>query len=429
MKKAFFSLAMLCAIGSMSFAQTFPGGIPGLKFRLDLIDNPTSFNASTGSWLDGTGSGLLFVPPTTANKPLLVSPSFSTPFKAVRFDGIDDHLIEGTILTGGNGFNTTEGTFFVVRASDVSQQCTSTPSWGNYQCMIALGERDNFSGTPQRSYLNEMSMGSDWALHHSSSGNYSLRNHQCFGSLPWAQPAVLTACFGQSTSDINYYVNDILSGQPIATPAPPGGSPFVANPRDITIGARYAPPLFGGPGANGPLDFFNGDIYEIIAYNRKLTPAEIHQVNEYLKCKYSIKYANSLCNVQPLCTNSNCSFKDKFGNTVYPFTTSLGVAYTGANAQGNCTFTATAGVVVTAGYAVTGYEWHFPDGTTSFTSTPALSDSKSFTLSAGTMPGSPMKVIVHGYNAMYQAGDPNWCCDAEMSTTVWCNASGVGGNY
>jgi hypothetical protein len=53
--------------------------------------------------------------------------------------------------------------------------------------------------------------------------------------------------------------------------------------------------------------FFEGTIYEVLAYNRILTASEIEQVNNYLKCKYSVNYAS--CN-EPIACDSSTSCSD-----------------------------------------------------------------------------------------------------------------------
>lgn len=422
MKNILLTLAALCVLYSTLHAQSFPSAIPGLQLRLELVDHPASFNTTLGTWDDvSSGVGNSFAPGGSTVPALVVNSGF----KAVHFNGTSDLLRESAGLSNGNGFNSTEATLFVVRASDANQQCSNTPSWGNYQTMLSIAAPDNSTTTSYYSYLDEMGMGSDWALHHSFSGGYNLRDHQCFGNLSHNQPVVLTARLGTNPNDIDYYVNDIASAQPVQSPSF-GAVPYSPIQRFIIIGARFQPVSVGGTVPTTPGDFFNGDIFEIIAYNRSLTPGEIHQVNEYLKCKYNITYSNASCNVQPVC--QSCAFTDPAtGQQVTPVSGSLTVNYTGANSNGDCTFQVIANVTLIPAYAVTGYEWHFPDGTTAYTATASLSDVQNFTLSAGTA-GLPVSVTVQTINTAYKSGDPNWCCAATMRRTVWCDAFGNGGS-
>lgn len=424
MKKFFLSIVLIGGLSHLLKAQIFPSTIPDLKFRLELKDNPWSFTA--GSWTDISGTGNFFIPYSAAGTPTFVPNSFGSGFSAVHFDGADDYLGEGVSLIAGNGFNSTEGTFFIVRTTDVNPQCTNTPLWGNYQAMLSIAGRDFSTGVAggSISYFYEFGMGSDWAMHHSFSGNYTIRDHQCYSSLPNAKPVVITARFGSTPFDIDYYVNNILSATPVVTP----GSPGVAYPpvnRDILIGCRYAPGTGTGT-ATGPLDFFSGDILEILGYNRSLNTTEIDQINEYLKCKYTINYANAQCNIQPVCKKS-CSYFDQSGTEIFPISTSFTVNYTGANGNGDCVFQAIATVTLIPRYAVSGYEWTFPDGTTTNTATSALSDLQNFVLPAGTVSPLPVSVRVLTYNKDFAAGDSDWCCSEQMRKYVWCDASGNGG--
>ncbi|MFT3786297.1 MAG: choice-of-anchor D domain-containing protein [Tepidisphaeraceae bacterium] len=140
-----------------------------------------------------------------------------------------------------------------------------------------------FSLSKANTYNDEMLLGFGWGgqfpksplvFHHTSSSVYKYRSAATLsGTTAFIQAGV----FGQAVDDTANVVNGTTSAAPLVASNTP--SPYTTTNRAVYIGRR---------GFLDPNEYFNGQMAEIIVFNRKLTAAEQNQVGAYLKTKYAI---------------------------------------------------------------------------------------------------------------------------------------------
>lgn len=137
--------------------------------------------------------------------------------------------------------------------------------------------RGTLTSIAERSWNDEFLIFNSSAFHHTITGNFVRQGHQCVNSISNDAITIATGVYGESTTDLQFYINGFASDQSFEIP----GSPmdFKAVNRMITIGqrARYV-----------PSEYLEGVIYEVIAYNKKLLDDEREAVENYLRCKYDI---------------------------------------------------------------------------------------------------------------------------------------------
>lgn len=290
------SLMALFIAGSI-YAQ--PPVTTGLKLYLD--NAATNFTPATGStpatWKDNSGAGNDVFAQSAATSPALGTGAHA----GVVFDGTDQIMINASL---NSTFNVKAASIFVVRiAESDTVQDQVLPS---YKATVSIGE-DN-------SWNNEFLMITNVAAHHSSSGNWTEKRHQCYPLIPNNEPAIITGLFESNPNATGMQVNGIASTRPMLS----WGSPwnYDAIDRRIRIGGRIP---YGSPSY-----FFEGKILEVLAYDHVLTPVEVADVTDYLKCKYAINYTT--CNDPIDChtgINNNLNLQNQknilFQNTSNPF--------------------------------------------------------------------------------------------------------------
>lgn len=415
-KSAFFFTLILCLLGSKSFSQPFPNWIGGLCLRLEVTDNLGNFIPATAAsgnaamWYDISGIGNDLQSGIGTHIPVLLQNVTAPGINAVHFDGFDDFMTESMSLLNGNGFDQDQATLFVVRSAVTNDNIINDPQVPNTniaRTMLSIASNHTFD--------DEYALISDWALYTTAAGQWVRRDHQCFHALPSNRPVILTAVFHPTMQNgpyipPDYFVNDVLSTNNFAV-QPPTAAPAAAGvvQREVLVGVRRN-------NASIFQEFFEGDIFEIVAYNRQLTPNEIHQVNEYLKCKYQVDY--TACNLPATC-DLDCVRS-----------TPLWVTYNGKDANGNCMFNATVTFTPHPGNAVIGYDWFLP-GSAIPVSTPVGPPSTTtqtltvnFILPDGTT-NAPVRIRIYTTNQNYTPG-ADFCCTDELSQDVWCTG-GTGG--
>lgn len=179
----------------------------------------------------------------------------------LRFDGNSDYFnIDGTFLAGS------DYTIFVVeqRRSSASQNffIAGTNESGGSNCLLHLGYRDN-------NYITFAQYFNDY--------DYYVDGYQNI-----AIPRIHTFLLSQLTSSSGryYYLNGVLQNYV----AVHGYSPNSYTPLDSYFGATI-----GYYSNGGNPKYYNGDLGEIIIFNRSLKAEERTSVENYLKKKWSIK--------------------------------------------------------------------------------------------------------------------------------------------
>lgn len=271
--KNYFLIAMLC-LGFYTHAQIFPASITGLALRVDAGTGFANNGTAAATWTDQSG-GASLTSGTGAAEPVYTSNALGSGFPGIYFNG-DDYIGR----PADSRFNGLNATLFVVRIANTVNNMIPTSTLTNIRTTLSIGENG--------SYVNEFGLISNWGIHCTSSGAWIHKEHQCYSQLKDSLPAIMAVRLntGATASDIDYYVNGVLSTEAAATPGAPA-SPYTAVNRSVVLGARYQ-------SAYIPQEFFDGYLLEVIAYNRMLTNAEMDSVDKYLKCKYSIKYTT--CN-------------------------------------------------------------------------------------------------------------------------------------
>jgi hypothetical protein len=266
--------SVLFSAGLSAFAQTLPA-LTGLGLHLDAGIGFNANGAAAATWNDQSAAlNHVTAGNSTTAEPVWTANAAGSGFPGVTFDGTTDFMTR----TANSTFSNTAATMFVVRI-------------GNTATNTAPANRTTISIAAANSYNNEFCLMSNWALHHTSSGNWVRKDHQCYSTLPNNLPVVTTTALntGTANADVGYFINGVASTNAITTQSFP--TAYTTVNRGITIGARL----------NGSAqEFFSGHILEVLAYNRVLTQTEIDDVHLYLKCKYQINY--TACNVAVNCT-------------------------------------------------------------------------------------------------------------------------------
>jgi hypothetical protein len=167
----------------------------GLNLYLDdAATNFTNATSSPASWTDNSGSGNTMVSTSVAE-----SPAYNSTVNGVDFDGGDDYMLNATL---NSTFSEPHATLFVVRKA-----ITVDNMMNSDRTLLSISD-DNI-------YDDEFGLLSDWAIHHSSSGNWTRKSHQCYADLPDNEPVILTALLKEDKDSVDYYVNGIKSTEPL----------------------------------------------------------------------------------------------------------------------------------------------------------------------------------------------------------------------
>ena len=262
------------------------GGIPtsGMVLWLKADEIDLADGAAVTSWKDASGNGHEFVQATSSKQPTFVlSESSFNNMPAVRFDGGDNLGLPFTA-----DLNTNEFTIFVVPAvsSDTNApelviDNSTSPSSTSKGWTIAADMRNSggannwemFVGVGSSSYPN-ISAGTDSV---SVSGAPSILVGQISGG---------NGAGGSATQLFR------VNGTQI-------GTATVAYHKDT--GETY----HAGAGDNATTYELNGEIAEIIQFNRALTTTEIQQVEGYLAEKYGITAASAWKSSNPYQSDVN----------------------------------------------------------------------------------------------------------------------------
>lgn len=270
MKKILLAACLLTGLYSPGLAQVAPPVTTGLKLNLDGSVGyvPILVLGGTGSgckWQDQSGNGNDVSSTSSTTTPYGMS--FPGGYGGVEFDGVDDILTRPALAT--SGLTNPNATIFIVRIANTAYM---TSTWNT---MLAIGEKNTFN--------NDFSMMRDWAVHSTISGNWVHRDHSCFPSLPDCFPAIVTGVMrtGIGAGDLDYYVNGVISTNPIFVQGSP--APYTSASRGIAIGGSWG----STPGSIAGT-YFRGSILKVLAYDRVLTATEIDQVHQYLKTRYSV---------------------------------------------------------------------------------------------------------------------------------------------
>lgn len=248
-------------------ATTSVSGAP-----LPLADLKTWYEADAGSlltingqvyqWLDQSGSANDAIQFTSANEPLFVAGQLNGR-PVVRFDGLEDRLLAPYVV-GTNNF-----TIFVVAATGAPHEIDIESSLGFGG---DSGEHYVLAGRPSDGTATsaELSMGTNgvsiYEYQPTSIGPDVVAAEAVYAGYLGTGAQIMSAVYTNKQPLI--YLNGTLVRTGLASPRA-----FVVTPQEI-----------GGD----PYGYFQGDVAEIMIFNRQLSNAELLTVGNYLNGKYAV---------------------------------------------------------------------------------------------------------------------------------------------
>lgn len=235
-----------------------PRNVPGCQLWLDAGVGVTTVDGNVSSWADQSGNGNHAVQSTVSDRPTYItSAQGSRP--TLRFDGLSDFL------------NITN--------------LANIPSGSQGRTAFVVAKRSNNSNRHILfAFLPETATnGSSWVMNLGINAPYT----EYYMSY-WGYRSIVNG----ATSDTNSNIfSAILNGSLASNTTSYKNGTVLANPI-VNEGTVDTVPTYGYVGAqiytSALYGSFNGDISEIIIYDRALTNNERMVVEEYLSVKYSI---------------------------------------------------------------------------------------------------------------------------------------------
>lgn len=223
-----------------------PSGISDLVIWLDANDLGLADGDPVPSWTDKSATGRVFSQGDTSRRPTYRTNVINAQ-PVVRFDGSNDTLLS-TALQLGNNYST----FAVVRP------LVNTGNWTNIF--------ENGSGARVMLWLNN----NPYSLQAVGHREGSFTNSSVAVS-PLSSPSLVGYVI--TSGELQLYIN--------------GASATTNNP---TQGST--PALSGAFGVGGRSDGYtlNGDIAEIVIYNKSLSSTEVQQLKDYFNDKYGFGF-------------------------------------------------------------------------------------------------------------------------------------------
>ena len=261
-----FSYTVLVVIptSTPSSTQTFaPSTLSGLAMWLNAGSGvATATGNYVTSWNDQSNNGNNVTQGSQFNQPILVSGALNGN-PVVRFDGNNDYLNGGSSI--GN-IPLTGASFFIVGKSHTNQGAFVSKS-----AFAAADARYSVEYDPQwQGGFSFLYVEDNNSTYHS----VNMPSHS-YGNMD------LMAAIADKPNSVNhFYINSALAGTSALS-----STYSMTSPYDFLVGA-YNSSNGGGAPIGGY--FLNGDIAEIIMYNRALSDTERGQVESYLNTKYAI---------------------------------------------------------------------------------------------------------------------------------------------
>ncbi|MEI7597401.1 MAG: PKD domain-containing protein [Bacteroidota bacterium] len=241
-------LIILIIISTNIFAQFKPSDISGLQLWLRADTNLTFNGTTISAWKDCSGNNLSFTQASASSQPIQTLNKING--KAViTFDGINDFLSGGNVLN----FGTNSYTVFIVGKNKVG---------------LYIGKR---SGPGQRCYIDYISSNQFRSVFETPT-NYTLY-------MPYPNHIYYDKIYCNINRD-NFIHSFTLNDSLLKTG---GTNAYNYNaPVRCLIGARNNDPDNGQEAGS----YLNGEIAEIIVFFKNLTPAELNNINSYIRSKY-----------------------------------------------------------------------------------------------------------------------------------------------
>ena len=232
-------------------AQSLPV-TDGVVLHLVADDIVATLNGTVTTWSDSAGGALTATQTTEARQPALVENALNGR-RVVRFDGVDDRLTLSSNLFSSSSFPKT--VFAVVRSTDINGHIIGTGSSSN-GFLPSYGSALVLVGGKAFLKANNASTGLDLMT---------------IETLSAGMPQIVMGTMVDGTSRLETVCS--------------------VNQSDESLSAfGYVTTTLGATG--NAIDPLEGDIAEIIVYNRALTDNEISSLQTYLATRYGIALAS-----------------------------------------------------------------------------------------------------------------------------------------
>jgi len=232
-----------------------PSALRGLQTWLKADAGVTESGGAVSAWLDQSPNALSFAQATGSKQPTVVSAAYNL-LPCIRFDGTDDILQ----VTADKIPTTENHTFFAVCKSDDASQ--NAMVWGLGEGVNPDDEKDWGQGIAISAgkYVAKM-------VYNTSTGVSMIQS-----SAASTSAALVSACMAKRDSWLR--VNGTLEDEATA---------------DLSRTSYSITAVGGGNGDGLGNDLpFDGDIMEIIHYNRALPQSEIESVEAYLNNRWGL---------------------------------------------------------------------------------------------------------------------------------------------
>jgi len=237
-------------------SQTIPNAMPGLQAWWSADSLKVGNGNPIETWTTNNNEFLFVTQPTAANRPTLIDNVLNGK-PVVRFDGVNDYLDGGDILDIGSGGQTI---FLIGKSIAQNGAYISKALYGNQSNRYAI------------EYDKQWSKGFLF-LHQDNIGNNSIETE----NNPFGNNEIITTIVNNSIKKNFLFINSLLINyKSISGTAMNSSYNFLLGAYNNTTGT--IPPQAGY--------YLNGDIAEIIIYNRPLTQLERQDIENYLRMKY-----------------------------------------------------------------------------------------------------------------------------------------------
>ncbi len=257
---------LCCLYNSSLFAQTGPAGVnSGTVLWLDASDvlaggTAPAYGTTLATWFDKSGSGHNAV--TSGANTVIYNSGGANDRPVVNFNR--------TSATAGSGMTVTGLDIRAVTSPDVTIFAVYRPGTNDGNAQAIWG---NDNGSQQRYFNNKSATGTNDAS--LATGGTAV---VITGGAKAGETRLVTAVYSNGANASAAYLN----GKLIAA--------FTDQTANATGLSTFK------IGLDGDNNYYNGDISELIVYNRKLTACEIERINIYLAAKYATDFTDMASN-------------------------------------------------------------------------------------------------------------------------------------
>lgn len=240
-----------------------PKEISGLQLWLDASTINQADGTAVASWSDLSGNAYDAAQATTASQPTYKT-NIQNGLGVVRFDGVDDFL---SLSTGLGMFNSVPGATVIV----VGRYAFDSTSDISFSASVGI------SSSYRIAMFTTSSNKFQFAVRQTDVGGASAPFSTQTGT-PFTG-AIHAGVVNYSSTQRFVYVNNALGGSA-------SGAPFTSGTTSATDSTYIYVGKYGAAGYE-----LNGDICEIVVYNRALEANEFRQLHQYLGRKWGITIA------------------------------------------------------------------------------------------------------------------------------------------